>query len=105
MIDVTKIYIAGKISGKSGYWKDFVEAEKRLEEAGYAVLNPSVLPEGMRKRDYMRICLSMIDSADGIYLLPGWEDSPGAQIEKAYAEYIGKFVEYGDVDTEEYEEC
>jgi len=53
----------------------------------------------------MRICLSMIDSADGIYLLPGWEDSPGAQIEKAYAEYTGKFVEYGDVDTEEYEEC
>ena len=53
----------------------------------------------------MRICFSMIDSADGIYLLPGWEDSPGAQIEKAYAEYIGKFVEYGDVDTEEYEEC
>ena len=102
---MVKIYIAGKISGKSGYWKDFGEAEKRLEEAGKAVLNPAVLPEGMRKREYMRICLSMIDSADGIYLLPGWEDSPGAQIEKAYAEYIGKFVEYGDADTEEYEEC
>lgn len=95
-----KAYIAGQISGKEGYKKDFGEAAARLEERGFAVLNPAVLPEGMRKRDYARICFSMVDTADIIYLLPGWEDSPGAQLEKAYAEYVGKGIAFCDVEEE-----
>lgn len=32
----------------------------------------------------------MIDSADLALFLPDWTDSPGAQLEKQYCEYIGK---------------
>lgn len=42
---------------------------------GHIVLNPAHLPEGMKSADYMRICLAMIDSADLVAFLPGWESS------------------------------
>ena len=48
----------------------------------------------MEQSDYMRICMAMIQSADFIHMLPGWEDSEGATIEKAYADMIGLSVHY-----------
>jgi hypothetical protein len=36
--------------------------------------------------------LMIIDRCDIMLLLPGWEDSPGTQIEIAYANYIGTQV-------------
>ena len=39
-----KIYIAGKITGDSGYRSKFAEAQKILEERGYEVENPATLP-------------------------------------------------------------
>ena len=38
----------------------------------------------------MKICFAMIDVADEVYFLPDWEESGGAQLEKAYCDYIGK---------------
>lgn len=46
----------------------------------------------MTSADYMRICFAMIDTADCLYMLDGWENSPGACLEKMYADYIGKTV-------------
>lgn len=65
-----------------------------LESEGEIVLNPAELPEGMAPADYMRICFSMIDSADAIYMLHGWKESSGANLEHAYAAYIGKKIYY-----------
>ena len=76
-----KVYIAGKITGQADYREKFAKAERALTAAGHIVLNPAVLPEGMGKADYMRICLAMLDSADAIGLLHGWGRSPGARIE------------------------
>lgn len=39
---------------------------------------------------YMRICFAMLESADTAVFLPDWEDSPGAQLEKHWCEYVGK---------------
>jgi hypothetical protein len=36
----------------------------------------------------------MIDAADAIFMMEGWEQSRGACLEKAYAEYQGKDVMY-----------
>ena len=89
-----KVYIAGKITGDPYYRAKFAQAERALTAAGHIVLNPAVLPEGMGKADYMRICLAMLDSADAIGLLHGWGNSPGARIEHDLARYNGKQVIY-----------
>ena len=89
-----KVYIAGKITGDPYYRAKFAQAERALTAAGHIVLNPAVLPEGMGKADYMRICLAMLDSADAIGLLHGWGNSPGARIEYELARYNGKQVIY-----------
>ncbi len=85
-----KVYIAGRITGDPRYRGKFAEAEAALREEGHIPLNPAVLPEGMEKEDYMRICTAMLDSADTIGLLGDWTSSPGAQLEMHYADYVGK---------------
>lgn len=84
------VYIAGKITGEPNYKAVFDEAEERLKEEGCIVLNPASLPAGMPSECYMPICLAMLQQADAIYTIRGWERSPGANIEKAFAEYQGK---------------
>lgn len=85
-----KVYIAGKITGNENNKAEFAEAEKKLRALGHIPLNPAVLPEGMEKADYMRICLAMMDSADAIALMLNWTGSPGANIELSLAIYTGK---------------
>lgn len=84
------IYLAGKITGNPEYREHFAAAKAELEAEGHIVLNPAELPEGMSKAAYMRICFAMIDVADEIHTIPNWYNSPGARVETAYAEYIGK---------------
>lgn len=36
----------------------------------------------------------MIEAADALYMLTGWERSPGAHIELRYARYQGKAIVY-----------
>ena len=86
------IYLAGKINGNPEYRVQFAAAKEELEADGHIVLNPAELPEGMSKAAYMRICFSMIDVADEIRTIPNWYNSPGARVETAYAEYIGKTI-------------
>ena len=37
----------------------------------------------------MRVCLPMLATCDYIYLVPGWEDSRGAVLEKQIADALG----------------
>jgi nucleoside 2-deoxyribosyltransferase len=86
-----KVYLAGKITGDPNYREKFAAAAKKLEErAGVTVISPAVTPEGLKKADYMRVCFAMLESADTAAFLPDWEDSPGAQLEKHWCEYVGK---------------
>lgn len=84
------IYISGPITGVPYYWKNFEAAEEKLERSGYIVLSPAKLPPGMTNEQYMRINFAMIDTADAVYFLPGWANSQGATLERAYCEYTGK---------------
>ena len=88
-----KLYIAGKITGDPHYSRKFSIAENSLRNAGFTVVNPAAaLPEGMRPSDYIRICLLMLDLADGVALLDDWRNSAGAQIEQSIAAYIGLLI-------------
>lgn len=80
------IYIAGPMTGYDGYnVNTFHAKESKLAARGWKVLNPAkigALPEyGM----YWPINKAMLDGADAIYMLDGWEDSQGAQREYGYA--------------------
>lgn len=96
-----KIYIAGKVTGLpiAEVTMKFGTAQKELENKGYEVVNPlAVVAEqgdGFRTdwQTAMRLCIKELMDCDGIYLLPCWEHSTGAQIEKRLAEQLKmKFI-------------
>ena len=92
-----RIYLSGAMASCMETYKDtFDAAEKKLQEQGHVVINPSTLPVGLDGARYMPICMAMIDGADAIYLFNNWQKSRGALLEKAYAEYQGKEVLYGN---------
>lgn len=85
-----KIYLAGKITGDPDYKRKFSAVEGVLRDYGHIVINPAILPEGLRPKEYMRICFSMIDAADIVAFIPDWDSSTGAKLECDYCEYTGK---------------
>ncbi len=87
-----KIYIAGPITGHLNYKTHFATAERSLRRKGHITINPSFLPDGLK--DYMPICKAMIDQADAIYMLIGWEGSAGAKEEQIYARIKNKIIFY-----------
>lgn len=88
------IYIAGPITGVERYWEPFEKADDDLTSRGYAVLNPSRLPQGMQAVNYTDICWMMLGNADAVLMLPGWEDSMGAAAERRLASMTNKPVYY-----------
>ena len=86
------VYIAGKIAGDPDYKKKFAAAAEALEAMGLIVLNPAVLPGGMKPGDYMRICTAMMESADAVIFLPDWEQSGGALLERSWCRYTQKYI-------------
>lgn len=98
-----KIYVAGPMSGIPDYnFSAFHAAADRLSAAGYGVVNPAAhpLPCGCNGADlcgsehtwaeYLRKSLIlMLCHADGVALLPGWEESHGATVEVDLAETLG----------------
>lgn len=78
------VYIAGKITGDTGYKEKFDAVEKELLSRGWRVLNPAKLPE-LPYEQYYPINCAMIDGADAVYFLRDWTESPGAVKEFCYA--------------------
>lgn len=78
------IYISGRITGEPDYKAKFAAAKEKLQK-DYTVMLPTFIDAELDYEAYMHIDLAMIDVCDAIYLMTGWELSPGARREASYA--------------------
>lgn len=94
-----KIYISGPISGKpiEETKKRFAAAAKKVREYGYTPISPMDMAGwGLTWRVYMQIAFDILASGeiDEIWMLPDWEESNGATMERYMARLNGLKVAY-----------
>lgn len=89
---MSKVYISGPITGVKDYDQIFMKAHERLKLMGKDVLDLVEMTKNLTTQleyeTYMKIAFALIDDADEIYMIQGWERSAGANRELGYA--IGK---------------
>ena len=99
------IYIAGPMRGHACYnFERFFYFASFLKQGGYKVINPAQIDcEKMlggwvyTDEQYPNILLAdlnLIKDVDALFMLKGWEKSPGAKAEHALASAIGKGIYY-----------
>lgn|GEM_PF-1136784 len=82
--EMKKVYIAGAVTGLdyNEVVKKFNEAEERLLDQRYIVINPvKIVPPGTDWDKSIRICIKALMGCDAIALLPGFSNSKGALLE------------------------
>lgn len=86
------VYISGKMSGltEEEYRKNFKDAENRLIELGYNVVNPCDLVYLQESYAGMLLqALYALSQCDKIYMLKNWKESNGANCEYWFAKGMG----------------
>lgn len=103
-----RVYLAGPMSGYPRWNYDaFEAATAKLRSLGLDVTSPHEIdlglgfdpdtdPETFTQADWhkaMRRDIAEVLKVDGVVVLPGWEDSAGAQVEVTVARALGIPVE------------
>ena len=94
-----RIYVSGGMSGLPDLnFPAFHKAAASLRASGYEVVNPAELddadPKELEWHQYLRRDITHLVTCDGIAMLPGWEKSKGARLEKHIATELGMRVIY-----------
>ncbi|MBR5177710.1 MAG: DUF4406 domain-containing protein, partial [Lachnospiraceae bacterium] len=76
----------------------FKNAETKLREEGYEVINPAkvglLMPKSFEHKDYMDIDFALMQKCEAIYLLKGWRASIGSVNELSFARQRGMKIIY-----------
>lgn len=99
------VYLSGKMSGLPlrVFKRKFDEAQKYFNDKGVICCNPCRQFALASWEDNIIRDLMLIKQCDALCLIEGWEKSIGANIEKQFAEKLGKEIVYfedGELTTE-----
>ena len=94
-----KVYVAGPYTPNDGREETRLdnirrasEVAQRLLRAGHTPFCPHTMTAGWEETcgydDFLRLGLEWLATCDAILLLPGWESSQGARMERAEAERL-----------------
>ncbi len=90
---MTRLYLSGPMRGYPSFNVfAFHRATGHLRKLGYDVFSPAERKEHGEKSlaYYMALDLPEVCAADAVAVLPGWQDSQGAQLEVYVARECGK---------------
>lgn len=93
------VYLSGRITGNDNYLNEFACAERFLKQMGYIVLNPAEILKDLGELSYeqcLQICYRLLDIADIIFMVSGWNTSKIANAQLTYAKSLGKRIMYQD---------
>lgn len=100
-----KIYISGPITGTRDARERFEAMARRVKKYGHTPINPYylglALPDGGHTQ-YMALCFVLMDFADAILMMDGWDRSRGAIMERKRACAHGLPVFEGPGDLRDY---
>lgn len=96
MGDLGYIYVAGPMTGLPDFnYPAFRAAARQLRENGWSVYDPTENDDGSQGKPwdfYLRASVRQVSVCNAIALLPGWEDSKGANLELYVAMTLGMKV-------------
>ena len=97
-VDIPPTYVSGPMSGlPDNNYPAFMTASTELRDAGQVVVNPAELPEPEEEQDwdwYLRRDIVALVSCGRVAMLPGWQNSRGAQLEHHIARELGMEITY-----------
>lgn len=85
------VYLAGPVTGRPHRNEAaFAQAQHLAERAGFVTCNPLlIVPPSASWLGAMVRCLWHLTLCDAVQLLPEWEQSRGARLERAWAQVLG----------------
>ena len=89
------IYLSGPMSGLPEYnYPAFARAAAALRANGFSVVSPHEIPAELTTSwtKAMSVCIDWLFGCTHIAMLPGWENSVGATIERTIALELGLSV-------------
>ena len=90
-----RVYVAGPITDTPGYQKAFEQVAETLRSMGVTPVNPATgAPPDLTYKEYIDRGLNLLARSDAICLLPAWQRSTGAKLERMYAETVGLQILY-----------